>query len=1046
MTLYVSGRVIRHTFKKQIDVVTRTTVINNLKNKAAVLSREKKVELKLLIAYLTVGLRSRNSGLVDDKDKRYFNNRGDMCKFRIDKDAVGVYLKEIFGGDESIGELETEVFLCMPTHDHTSFKSVTKYTDTAIDFILAIGLDVNTLILKTIRDVLESKPIYSVGSDIATPLLRCSGADLRAKDLTKFTNLSGVDLRNYSLTGSWFSGGRLTLSKISLTNLKDILASNVHSLIRVDLANLDLRGIDFAHINLEKANLSGADLRGARFAHSNLELVKLNGAKLDKDNIFTAWESGANLREVDLSNLDLSHMNFSTLWVKAHMFSRKAEELVGVNFSGSKLNGASFYEFNLTDANFSNADLRGAFLGKVVLTGANFEGAKLDAASLSNVLSAGVRDLSGINLVKQDLRSSLSYIKLTNANLESVDAHLCTLEYADLTGAILVNANLYRANLAGAILVGANLRGAKLEGANLKGADLRDADLEGTDLRNAKLAGAKLNRKSLLGACDVNANLRGVDISDELNDIDLSHIDLTNVNLSGAIMRSINLSGSRLIRTKLSGAELSWDCLLGVDLSRLNLANGGFSLNIANVSCIVNNITPNFELIKYFNHIRNESKTSVLTSIDSISSEYSELKVQLMNQIITLFNNNNIDVSNIVEALKDILYNNKIYLKDKNINKFIVEQCMDNTIKSANTEAITLTNLEINTIWDYVGSLEGFNQVNFMLVNNSFINQVIYGCKNHETEITRNIGDKLQRLYFEQIEVTNIFQTDGINDFLDDGFLFLKVDENQELQALILSKNYLDKFLYNKPVQEELNWDNIIWVKTNLIQAVGVQNLGGLFQTFTLFNKLYQEAQRKSGFKKLLNLLNLGQYKEHFLSALEVKNYEGKLTDPESQRDLNRIFGGILTPDDAVFLVEEHALNISISDEHFAQIIELYGLGSESNEVKALYLLCLAGVFTNYSSSSFFGIEYDSPTSLRYYAFALLNKAIELHPTLVTGLVNSAPFGFPPRLIPRLLDWKNRFLGINGGFTCTYILFGLITGYVKSISPEIYETIKPTGW
>lgn len=69
---------------------------------------------------------------------------------------------------------------------------------------------------------------------------------------------------------------------------------------------------------------------------------------------------------------------------------------------------------------------------------------------------------------------------------------------------------------------------------------------------------------------------------------------------------------------------------------------------------------------------------------------------------------------------------------------------------------------------------------------------------------------------------------------------------------------------------------------------------------------------------------------------------------------------------------------------------------------------------------------------LRYYAYALLEKAHKLDPSLI----GQNTFN----------DWKNRLLGQNGAFTCSALLADEMTVYANQRCKPILQKIIPPAW
>jgi uncharacterized protein YjbI with pentapeptide repeats len=118
---------------------------------------------------------------------------------------------------------------------------------------------------------------------------------------------------------------------------------------------------------------------------------------------------------------------------------------------------------------------------------------------------------------------------------------IINLQYADLSGANLVDADLSDTDL-----VEINLRDANLFRAYLTNAVLLDANLSGANVRDADLSDTDLYR----------ANLSFADLTDAfLYEADLRNSDLYYANLSGTSLSSANLGGANLFGAYLRGVK-----------------------------------------------------------------------------------------------------------------------------------------------------------------------------------------------------------------------------------------------------------------------------------------------------------------------------------------------------------------------------------------------------------------------------------------------------------------------------------------------------------
>lgn len=132
----------------------------------------------------------------------------------------------------------------------------------------------------------------------------------------------------------------------------------------------NLRGANFAGVNLTKANFYETDLTGANFTEATLVWADLSRANFTE----------ANLTGANLSNAILN----ATILFKA-------------NLTGANFNQAYFYWVNLTGANLSKVNLSKANLSGTNFTGADLTEASFTGANLSETILIGAK-LSEENL------------------------------------------------------------------------------------------------------------------------------------------------------------------------------------------------------------------------------------------------------------------------------------------------------------------------------------------------------------------------------------------------------------------------------------------------------------------------------------------------------------------------------------------------------------------------------------------------------------------------------------------------------------------------
>lgn len=199
-------------------------------------------------------------------------------------------------------------------------------------------------------------------------------------------------------------------------------------------------------------------------------------------------QSTKDAREADLRFVDLS--------------GERLDEITfyGANFSGGRLDGATFAQADLRTAKFVGSSLKGIRCDGARLDGADMTRAKLDGTSWGSPLRALSIVLTGCSARDAVLGGQASPLDCSNANLAGGDFRGANLQglflkNAEASGAILAGCNLDKANLDGAklinaVAVGASLIDASMQEVNAQGASFVRANLTRADLSRARM-GAK---------------------------------------------------------------------------------------------------------------------------------------------------------------------------------------------------------------------------------------------------------------------------------------------------------------------------------------------------------------------------------------------------------------------------------------------------------------------------------------------------------------------------------------------------------------------------
>ncbi|WP_180560533.1 pentapeptide repeat-containing protein [Arsenophonus endosymbiont of Apis mellifera] len=914
--------------------------------------------------------------------------------------------------------------------------------------------------------------------------IKLNGANLTEADLTN-ANLFAADLSEADLTNTNLFAADLT--EVNLNNAKLFAAD----LAEANLTNAKLFAADLTQVNLTKAKLCAAVLPEANLTKANLLSANLIDANLTKTNLFAANLTKSNLINADLSAANLSNSKL----IDADLSGAKLYDakILYANMHGAKLAGADLTKAHLTHANlvnsnFSNANLSAADLTGAQLSNANFLKANLTEVNLTNANCLDT-NLAGANLTKANgLQANLIKANLTKTNLFAANLTKSNLTNADLSAANLSNSKLTDANLSGAKLYDAkilydNMHGANLSGADLTKAHLAHANVVNANFSNANLSAADLTEAELSNTNFLKANLIEVNLTKangleaDLTRADLTGANLTNsnftntrledANLTDANLTKINLSEAELIDTNLANANLQLanltdSYLINVNLANTNLAGVDFSgaflrrinfrganLGDANLEgvdiisvdfsgALLNNtlsLNPfiewsdaNLDLI--LNHFAHE-EGSFLTSINSIDDRYRELKTKLALQLIHSLDRTDINLAQARLPLIEVL-GQPPFIKNREISNFI-NKLIENYLTDSSLEL--LNNLEshpklIKPFFNY------FDQHPHLLAsahaNSAFMQTILAARMPGINVIEISAVNKLYEKYLKLPEIEQQLQYRQIKDIFGDyegnadwadkyATNYLLLSPTKPGRVLVVSESIFTRMLH---LDWDTKWDNIVLFQDGNCLSPAEYNLSQCYkQDFPLFATPFINCENQITFNRLIESFDLNhQYKQYFLEAIKSNSYSTKLIADTHQQALIKIFSPLL----------DFQQGYSLKKQNYDQIINLYNLTSSTDREKAEHLLALSTVFNRYSSSTIFGTESDSPQMLRYYAYALMEKAHNLDHTLIGQ--------------DKFNDWKDRLLGTGNAFTCTALLSDMMIAHAKEHCNGTLKKIQPSAW
>jgi len=447
-----------------------------------------------------------------------------------------------------------------------------------------------------------------------------------------------LNTRSISLPSGWANrNGTLIGPGVDLTglNIRGWDLSNF-DLSNVKLGQTDLVGANFSNSTLTNIDLSGRDLTNINFSGANLTGVNFAGSILSGANFYNSTLTGANFEGVDLSSTTLDYSRSGSIVGEPAALPYGWKQIKGW-FVGrtARLSNADLSNSDLSGMDLSYASFSYANLGNSKLDNANFFATDLNNANFQDVSLSGVSSGSisgGPNYLPQPWLIIRGYLVGPKAKLRGADLSNVTLTNADFSQTDLTNTNFYQANLRSS-----NFTGAKLQYTNFNYSDLTNANFNGASLDSSYFEQAKINNVDFTNArltyltfnctdwwrcyyyngnnyytyqsailnhtygyqvnfngyfslpsgwsvrngllLGTNANLSGLN----LNQMDLSGLNLSDADFTSTNLSSVNLSSANLTNANFSGATLT-----SVNLTDTSAANSIFrsatlrSVNLSN--------------------------------------------------------------------------------------------------------------------------------------------------------------------------------------------------------------------------------------------------------------------------------------------------------------------------------------------------------------------------------------------------------------------------------------------------------------------------------
>jgi uncharacterized protein YjbI with pentapeptide repeats len=578
-----------------------------------------------------------------------------------------------------------------------------------------------------------------------------------------------------------------------------------------------------------------------------------------------------------------------------------------------------------------------------------------------------------------------------------------------------------------------DLRRANLQEANLQEANRHSKDRQGSNL--AELLQAYLDRQgaNLGGGNLQGSNLQGVN----LWYANLRRANLQGANLQGADLRFANLHEANLHEANLGGAHINLSSLSGIILAGAAFENAP---QVANDIIWMNNT-----LEWHLNHINNPSG-SLLTAISGLDDRYPGAKISLVLQLkagLDAAGFTPVRLSTVAEPLVDVL-SRPPFNADATLSDWLTR------IGAAWLASKRPVALTAETGARMAGVLVPYfisDPSRMLSQNGDFIALTDAVMRSGSSEGKSAVADAYRDyLRLPEMAPWAAFAVDGVcipaeGVDLCDGDAPLILLPRGGLQpdgmpaadgapVMVLSRDTFSGMLAGTPG----GWQSYFLYRSpaadGCLAGAELPAPGALFRDrFPLFSASYRHAQQAGSFHRLLDVMMPGssELKSMFVRATESRFPQITMTGAGRQLELASILGHTLEDVPA----GDRRWG-GLTRAHAAKVRQAYGLTKAGHAESARTFLGLATVFTRYSSSKVLGTEYESPEILRRYAYALMEEAVNLAPSVVSAA--------------DLSDWQNRLSGQEKAYTCTAVLSDTMASHALRHFPETFEALMPAAW
>ena len=597
------------------------------------------------------------------------------------------------------------------------------------------------------------------------------------------------------------------------------------------------------------------------------------------------------------------------------------------------------------------------------------------------------------------------------------------------------------------------------------------SDIErGTNFHDIDLHGITLQELHCLHGCDFTKAIFDRCV---LTDLSMQKTNLEDASFKEAELTRIDLRDAKMKNTDFTNAHMFEIRIEGADLRDANLTDTQITLTPKSL-----NYVDDYHRDILLNHVNHDSGTGLLTAIDSIGDPY-PIKLKLMSDVIdALFDarSKGCNITDTYRAFAETLLPNLHYLKEPRIARFI-DLLIAEEIRTANYYPWKPQEAALPMLIDH--ALKNLEDNDWALQNSAYLTQLMHHCEHAQDLSLAKPALALRTAYMNHEDIAplaaKIEENFGCTKYEKD-FYVLVCAHNDKKEGLIFDDSYYKKnFLDSAPIKEN-DLENVFWFKQNDEMDYEYESIQSLEKTFKPFPLLMNRLIQSHHQGLLLNFfetLHLGKYQAVCKQALNHRKHVTPFVSGEDQKDFKEIFNPLYVLDRATQEEEPLFIKHSVRDqnntiidyfeealfvdkkaqlttEHFEQIMQSYAsLISDQDVIKENYkkaslLFSLAIVFTALSSNKFLGTETESPAAVRQYAVALLNKASELEPQLLSEV---------GRQSYKAQSFSFYLQVLNGELpSCTQILSDDMILYAKkmaqhnSLFQKIFQSILPKAW